>query len=60
MTGDQITLFLQQKSISREIADAFHKIVEQKDKIAALDAQIARREEETQKIYDDQQNSAKT
>jgi hypothetical protein len=55
LTGDQITLSLQQKSINPEIADAFHKIVDQKDKIAALDAEIARREGETQKIYDDQQ-----
>jgi hypothetical protein len=55
LTGDQITLFLQQKSINPEMEAAFRKIVEQKDKIAALDAEIARREGETQKIYDDQQ-----
>jgi hypothetical protein len=55
LTGDQITLFLQQKSINPEMEAAFRKIVEQKDKIAALDAEIGRREGETQKIYDDQQ-----
>jgi ribosomal protein S17 len=55
LTGDQITLFLQQKSINPEITDAFHKIVDRKEKIAALDAEIARREGDTQKIYDDQQ-----
>jgi hypothetical protein len=55
LTGDQITLFLQQKSINPEMETAFRKIVEQKDKIATLDAEIARRERETQKIYDDQQ-----
>ncbi|MGA8409440.1 MAG: carboxypeptidase regulatory-like domain-containing protein [Candidatus Acidiferrales bacterium] len=55
LTDDQITLFSQQKSISPEIAAAFQKIVQQKDQIAALDAEIARRAEETQKIYDDQQ-----
>jgi uncharacterized coiled-coil protein SlyX len=48
-------LFLQQKSINPEMETAFRKIVEQKDKIATLDAEIARRERETQKIYDDQQ-----
>lgn len=55
LNDNQITLFSQQKSINPEIAAAFHKIVEQKNQIAALDAEIARREEETQKIYDDQQ-----
>jgi hypothetical protein len=55
LTDDQITLFSQQKSINPEIAAAFHKIVEQKERIAALDAEISRREEATQKIYDDQQ-----
>jgi Skp family chaperone for outer membrane proteins len=54
-TGDQITLFLQQKSINPEMEAAFRTIVVQKDKIAALDTEIARREGETQKIYDDQQ-----
>jgi chromosome segregation ATPase len=34
---------------------AFRKIVEQKSRVAALEAEISRRETETQKIYDDQQ-----
>jgi hypothetical protein len=55
LTDDQITVFLQQKSINPEIEAAFHKIVAQKDRVASLDAEIARREEERQKIYDDQQ-----
>lgn len=55
LTDDQITVFLQQKSINPEIEAAFHKIVAQKDKVASLDAEIARREAETTKIYDDQQ-----
>jgi hypothetical protein len=55
LTDDQITLFIQQKSINPEIESAFRKIVEQKNRIAALDAEITRREDETQKIYDDQQ-----
>jgi hypothetical protein len=55
MTDNQITLFIQQKSITPEIESAFRKIVEQKNRIASLDAEITRREDETQKIYDDQQ-----
>jgi hypothetical protein len=55
LTDDQIAIFLQQKSINPEIEAAFHKIVAQMDKVASLDAEIARREAETTKIYDDQQ-----
>jgi hypothetical protein len=55
LTDAQIAVFLQQKSINPEIEAAFHKIVAQKDRLAALNAEIARRQEETQKIYDDQQ-----
>jgi hypothetical protein len=52
---NQITVFLQQKSINSEVEAAFRKIVEQKSRVAALEAEISRREAETQKIYDDQQ-----
>ena len=55
LTDDQIAIFLQQKSINPEIEAAFRKIVEQKNRVASLDAEIARREDETTKIYDDQQ-----
>jgi Carboxypeptidase regulatory-like domain len=55
LTDDQITVFVQQKSINPDIAAAFRKIVAQKDRMAALDAEIARRQAETEKIYDDQQ-----
>jgi hypothetical protein len=51
----QVTLFLQQKSINTEVEAAFRKIIEQKSRVAALEAEISRREAETQKIYDDQQ-----
>ena len=34
---------------------ALRKIVEQKNRVAALDAEISRRNNEKQKIYDDQQ-----
>jgi hypothetical protein len=55
LTDDQIALFLRQRSINTAVEDAFRKIVAQKNRIAALDAQIAARTNETQKIYDDQQ-----
>jgi hypothetical protein len=51
----QIQVFLQQKSINPEIEAAFRKIVEQKNHIAALDAQLAAIESQQQKIFDDQQ-----
>ncbi|MFI5126752.1 MAG: carboxypeptidase regulatory-like domain-containing protein [Candidatus Acidiferrales bacterium] len=55
VTDDQITFFLNQKSINTEVEAALRKIVEQKNRVAALDAEISRRNNEKQKIYDDQQ-----
>jgi Carboxypeptidase regulatory-like domain len=55
LTTDQIALFVRQKTINPEIEAAFRKIVEQKNRVAALDEELARGETETQKIYDDQQ-----
>jgi hypothetical protein len=55
LTNDQIEIFLQQRSISPEIEQAFRKIIDQKGKVSALDAEITNRDDETQKIYDDQQ-----
>lgn len=55
LSDDQIKLFLKQESINPEIGAAFRKIVEQKNRIAALDDETTSREDETQKIYDDQQ-----
>ncbi|MGB7025227.1 MAG: carboxypeptidase regulatory-like domain-containing protein [Candidatus Acidiferrales bacterium] len=55
VTDDQITFFLNQKSINTEVETALRKIVEQKNRVAALDAEISRRNSEKQKIYDDQQ-----
>jgi hypothetical protein len=55
LDDDQIKLFLQQRSINATVEAEFHKIVEQKDRVAALDAEISKRSDETQKIYDDQQ-----
>ena len=51
----QIQVFVQQKSINPEVEAAFHKIVEQKNHIAALDAQLAAIDSQQEKIFDDQQ-----
>ena len=55
LTDGQVEIFLQQKSINPEIERAFRKIIKQKDKVSALDVEINNRNDETQKIYDDQQ-----
>jgi hypothetical protein len=55
LSDNQITVFLAQKSINPEVEAAFRKIVEQKNRVAALDAEISKRDEETKRIYDDQQ-----
>ncbi len=55
LSDDQIKLFLKQESITPEIEAAFRKIVEQKSLIATLDEETTSRDDETQKIYDDQQ-----
>jgi hypothetical protein len=51
----QIQIFLQQKSINPEVESAFRKIVEQKNHVAALDAQLATIDSQQEKIFDDQQ-----
>lgn len=55
LTDNQITLFLQQKSINPEVEAALRKIVEQKNRVAALEDEISRRNEERKSIYNDQQ-----
>ena len=55
LTSDQITVFLQQKSISPEIEAAFRKIVQQKTQVEAFDTEVTRRDDQTSKIFDDQQ-----
>jgi hypothetical protein len=51
----QIAIFLQQKSTNPEIEAAFRKIVDQKNRVAALESQLSGIESEQQKIFDDQQ-----
>ncbi len=55
LTDDQITLFLQRKTISPEIEQALRKLVAQKTRIAAFDTQISARRQQVQNIFDDQQ-----
>ena len=55
LTDDQITLFLQQKSINPQVEAALRKIMVQKDRVAAFEEEISRRDDEKQKIFDDQQ-----
>jgi hypothetical protein len=55
LTDGQIEIFQQQKSINPEIEQALRKIIEQKDKLSSLDSEITSRNDETEKIYDDQQ-----
>jgi len=55
LTDDQVGLFVRQRSINPDIEAALRKIVEQKGRIAMLDAEIHKRNAETKKIFDDQQ-----
>jgi hypothetical protein len=55
VTSDQLDLFVRQKSIDKGIEDALRKILAQKAVVGALDEQKSARDDETSKIYDDQQ-----
>ena len=55
LTDDHVKYFLQQRSINAAVEGEFKRIVEQKNRVAALDEEISKRDDETQKIYDDQQ-----
>lgn len=55
LDDDQIKLFLSQRSINSAVETDFRKIVQQKNLIAGIDAEIQKRDDEKQKIYDDQQ-----
>ena len=55
LTADQIALFAREKTITPEMEAALRAIIEQKNQLAALDQQISDKDDETSKIYDDQQ-----
>jgi chromosome segregation ATPase len=55
LSSEQLTLFVNQRSIDSTMAAAFRLILEQKNVIAQLESQKNDHEEETQKIFDNQQ-----
>ena len=48
-------MFVTEKSITPAVEEALRKITAQKEQVDSLDEEVSRREEETQKIFDDQQ-----
>jgi hypothetical protein len=55
VTNQQLDLFVQQRSISKAVEDALRKVLAQKDAIAALEGAKEERDDEMNKIFDDQQ-----
>ncbi len=55
VTGEQVDLFVRQQSIDRTLEAALRRIVAQKSSIAALEEQKSARDDEAEKIFDDQQ-----
>jgi hypothetical protein len=55
VTPDQVDLFVRQKSIDGPLEAALRKVLAQKKVVADLEAQSSAREDESQKIFDDQQ-----
>jgi len=55
ITGDQIGVFLKQKSINKVVEDALRRVLAQQGVIHEIESQKSAREDETSKIFDDQQ-----
>jgi len=55
VTAEQVDLFVRQKSIDGALEAALRKVLAQKKVVADLEAESSAREEESQKIFDDQQ-----
>jgi hypothetical protein len=55
ITDNMIELFIRQGSINPEIEAALRKIVAQKNRVAALQAEATKRNKERKSIFDDQQ-----
>jgi hypothetical protein len=55
ITGQQVEVFLNQKSIDQTMADALRKVLAQKDAVGELESQKSDRDDEAEKIFDDQQ-----
>jgi hypothetical protein len=52
---DKLKLFIQQKSINPDVEAALRRIIEQKAKVATLEEESTKRDDESKSIYDDQQ-----
>lgn len=55
LSSEQVALFVRERSIDPATEAAFRQILQQKNAIAALESRKNSREEETQKIFDNQQ-----
>jgi hypothetical protein len=55
MNSDLVALFVRQKSITPEIQAALEKIIAQKNRVAALQDEVTKRENERRQIFSDQQ-----
>jgi hypothetical protein len=53
--GRQVELFVRQKSINKAVEDALRRILAQKEVVSELDGKKDARDEETKRIFDDQQ-----
>lgn len=55
LRSEQVALFLKEKSINKAVEDRLRPILAQKAVVSDLESQISSREDQTQKIFDDQQ-----
>ncbi len=55
LNSGQVDLFLRQQSINKTVEDALRKILAQKNVVSELDDKKTAREQDMQKIFDDQQ-----
>ena len=55
LTGDQIQMFVRDRSIDKPLEEALRKVLSQKAVVAGFDSEKEAHNDETTKIYDDQQ-----
>jgi hypothetical protein len=55
LSSDRVDLFLQQQSIDRTLAEALRKVLAQKSVVDELESQKSALDDESEKIFDDQQ-----
>lgn len=54
-TDEQLKLMVASKSISPQVEEGLRRVVEQKNAIASLDAQMGQKNQEIRRLFDDQQ-----